>query len=298
MIRTKNIIQKYIVIIIFFFFKIVTANSPQSPDYLIYKNDTIPVYNLILEKYIDQENKPDNGTLFGLKFRAGASFNCWRGYQAIYSIENDSLFLNEIINCGELSRSKSIDKDESQRKIKALFPNKFVKKKVFIDWYSGEFSLPNGKLLRWDGVFHKTFENEILFKVENGIIQQISKVQNYIDDPNRKNRSYNDTISNIIFRELKKHYEQESKPLDCSEKFEATIDKKGQISKITMPDYSPKEIKEYFDPGEYENCIKTIQKYLRNLKFDLIKDQGKLIEEKVTFEIWLNDDGSLENWTY
>jgi hypothetical protein len=298
MIRTNNIIQNSILIIILFSFKIVTASSPQFPDYLIFKNDTIPVYNLILEKYLDQQNKSDHGTLFGLKLREGASFNCWRGYQAIYSIENDSLFLKDIIDCGELSSSKSIDKVESIGKMKALFQNKSVNGKVFIEWYSGKISLPNGKLLRWDGVFHKTFENEILFKVEKGIISKISKIENYVDDSNRIDRRYNDTISNIIFEELKSHYKSEKEPIDCSERFTATINKKGKISEISMTDYSQKEIKEYFVKEEYENCIRTIRKYLESLQFDIIANQGKPIEEKVTFEIWLNEDGSLENWTY
>jgi hypothetical protein len=63
--------------------------SPQVPDYIIFKNDTIPTYNLIVEQFLQQKEK-DNGQLFGLSFRnsvdgsLGTSFNCWRGYQAIY----------------------------------------------------------------------------------------------------------------------------------------------------------------------------------------------------------------------
>ncbi len=42
--------------------------SPQLPDYIIYKNDTIPTYNLILEKLL-QVKTTDEGKLFGLSFR-------------------------------------------------------------------------------------------------------------------------------------------------------------------------------------------------------------------------------------
>ena len=87
--------------------------SPQLPDYLIYKNDTIQTYNLLVEQFL-QKSQQDEGRLFGLSFRSsidgglGASFNCWRGYQAIYKIENDSLFVSNIIDCHSI---KKIDKE-------------------------------------------------------------------------------------------------------------------------------------------------------------------------------------------
>ena len=83
--------------------------SPQMPDYIIYGKDTIATYNLILESYLQRQDTSEIDKLFGLSFRDGSSFNCWRGYQAIYKIENDSLFLVYIINCGELRNSR-IDK--------------------------------------------------------------------------------------------------------------------------------------------------------------------------------------------
>jgi hypothetical protein len=74
--------------------------SPQMPDYIIFKGDTIATYNLILEQYLQRNDTTEQ--LFGLSFRNSTdgsfSFNCWRGYQAIYKIDNDSLFLVDIIN--------------------------------------------------------------------------------------------------------------------------------------------------------------------------------------------------------
>ncbi|MDP2059303.1 MAG: hypothetical protein Q8J97_06165, partial [Flavobacteriaceae bacterium] len=184
-------ILKWIFIIAILFLSQNSFTSPQIPDYEIYKGDTIPVYNLILEQYFQKIEKSDKGSLFGLKFREGASFNCWRGYQAIYLIENDSLFLKNIIDCGE----RKINQIASDQRINEIFGNQVKNEKIFIDWFSGKFSLPNGDLLRWDGVFHKTFENEILIKAQNGKIKSISKIKNYEDDPDRINRKYDDTIS-------------------------------------------------------------------------------------------------------
>ena len=53
--------------------------SPQMPDYIIYKNDTIVTYNLLVEQYLQKQEIVESEKLFGLSFRNGASFNCWRG---------------------------------------------------------------------------------------------------------------------------------------------------------------------------------------------------------------------------
>ncbi|MDR7130287.1 hypothetical protein J2X69_002635 [Algoriphagus sp. 4150] len=187
-----KIIRSILIIVILFLSKYGFA-SPQIPDYVIYKGDTIPVYSLILEEYFQKTSKQDDGRLVGLGSRDGSLFNCWRGYQAIYSIENDSLFLKNIIDCGE----RRIDQNASEQRINKLFSNKVKNGKVHIDWFSGDFSLSNGELLRGDGVFYKTFENEILIKVKNGKVRSISDIQNYLEDPTRINRKYGDTLSTV-----------------------------------------------------------------------------------------------------
>lgn len=86
---TKPHIKILFIILLNLTFNSIKA-SPQLPDYIIYKNDTIPTYNLLVELYLQKLN-PDEDKLFGLSFRnsldgLGASLNCWRGYQAIYKM--------------------------------------------------------------------------------------------------------------------------------------------------------------------------------------------------------------------
>ncbi|PIX09846.1 MAG: hypothetical protein COZ75_04655 [Flavobacteriaceae bacterium CG_4_8_14_3_um_filter_34_10] len=66
--QTKKTIKSILIITILFLSQNSFA-SPQMPDYVIYKGDTIPVYNLILEQYFEKTEKSNNGDLFGLKFR-------------------------------------------------------------------------------------------------------------------------------------------------------------------------------------------------------------------------------------
>lgn len=177
------------------------ASSPQVPDYLIYKNDTIPTYNLLVEKYL-QTRKDDKGRLFDLSFRnsiEGTSLNCWRGYQAIYEIENDSLFVSAIIDCHSLEYENDIPTNY----IKKLFGEKVKNGKVFVDWYSGNISFPanrtDNKKIRWDGVFEIIFMYETAVIINKGKVIEISEQQNYIDLKNKINRLERDSISDILF---------------------------------------------------------------------------------------------------
>ena len=282
---------------IIFFLLNVNATSPQVPDYIIFKGDTIPVYNLLVEKYLEKLKKSDNGELFGLKFREGSATFCWRGYQAVYEIVDDSLFVKHIINCGELFDGNKIDVKESDIRLQEFFKDKVNNNRVLVDWYSGNLNLPKGHLLRWDGVFHKTFEKEISIDIRNGEITNTSEIENYIDDPNRINRKYKDTISKVLFNELDKLNWKNRKDFDCSEKYIVTIGKNGEISDVIMSAYQTKEeIKEFWDKHEYNYCLKAVSKGLRHLKFDILKINGKPVKENVYLEIWIEDDGKLEDW--
>ncbi len=278
--------------------------SPQVPDYIIYKNDTIPTYNLLVEQYL-QTQKDDNGRLFDLSFRnsiddqLGTSLNCWRGYQAIYKIENDSLFVSAIIDCNSLeNKSQTLN-----NYIKKIFGDKVLNDKVFISWYSGNVSFPtkakDNKTLRWDGVFERVFLYETVIKVEKGKILKIRDETNYIDLENGIDRIKKDSISNILFNHIKNYKWTELDKFDCGERYTIVIGKNGYISDVVMTDYQTEEqIEEYWDTKrEYNFCVKSVKKALSKLKFDILKRKGTPVEEKVFIEIWFNDDGTMENWT-
>ncbi len=284
-------------LLIFCSFKLTA--SPQMPDYIIYKGDTIATYNLILEQYFQKQGRPDQGELFGLSFREGATTNCWRGYQAIYKIYNDSLFLVDIISCGELRNAK-IDKIASVRKMKSIFNSKVVNGKVFIDWFSGDISFPlNNKVLRWDGVFYTIFEKETVVSISDGEILKVEDVDNYEKVPNAIDRKDKHKLSDLLFKQLKKVRWKNIDKFDCSDKYLVTIGKDGRVSKVTMPAYPTQDsIDKYWDKDEYNYCIDNVFKAMRKLKFDIIKAKGKPISEDVYFEVWFDSKRKLENWTY
>lgn len=270
--------------------------SPQLPDYIIYKGDTLATYTLLLEQYLQIQEKTDQGKLFGLSFREGATLNCWRGYQAIYRVDNDSLFLVDIISCGE-RRNSTINKAESADKLKSIFNAKVINDRVYIDWFSGDLKFPiTNKVLRWDGVFYTIYEKEKVISISKGNILSTQDVENYVDDPKRIDRKDKNKISDIIFKKLKKLKFRNKEDFDCSDKYMVTIDENGDVSKVRML-YSDEEVEEYYERDEYNFCIQKLFGALKSLKFDIIKDKGKPIAEDIYIEIWVEDNWKIENWT-
>ena len=272
--------------------------SPQMPDYIIYKNDTISTYNLILEQYLQTKDSSETEKLFGLNFRDGSSFSCWRGYQAIYKIENDSLFLTDIIKCGE-RRSGNLDKNASAVKMTAIFKDKLKNGKVYINWFSGDINFPlNNKMLRWDGVFYKIFENETVINISNGKVFKVENVENYVNDAKSIDRRDKSKVSDILFKKLKKNRWKKADDCDCSEKYLVTINELGNVSKVTMLGYETDDkIDQHWDRSEYNYCLNTMFNALKKLKFDIIRDKGKPMSEDIYIEIWTKDNGKIENWT-
>lgn len=274
------------------------------PDYIIFKGDTIATYNLILEQYLQRHDTAKTEQLFGLSFRKsnGGSYllNCWRGYQAIYKIDNDSLFLADIINCGE-RRNGMIDKVASSKKMKEVFGNNFTNDRVYINWFSGDLNFPlTNKVLRWDGVFYKIYEKETVLTIAFGKILNTENVENYVNNPKYIDRKDKDKVSDILFKKIKKAKWINVDSIDCSEKYLVTIGIDGKVSKVTMLGYQSQDsIDKYWDKNEYDYCINTIFNSLSKLKFDILKDKGKPISEDIYIEIWFDEKkGKIQNWTH
>lgn len=264
--------------------------SPQVPDYLIYGKDTFVTYNLILEQYLQKRDPPNSEKLFGLSFRNNGgkemSFNCWRGYQAIYKVDNDSFFLVDILKFYELSNGE-IDKAASVKRMTEIFGEEVVNNRVYITWFTGDISFPlNNNVIRWDGVFYRIYEKETVIGIAAGKITKIEDVSNYEDDPKAIDRRDKAKVSDILFNQISK---LKWKKIDdfCAEYYTVTIGKDGAIARVSMSSYqSPDSIEFYWDKWEYDSCITTIRRSLNNLKFDILKDKGKPISENIYIGLW------------
>ena len=104
-----------------------------------------------------------------------------------------------------------------------------------------------------------------------------------------------DRISDVLFAKIKDYRWKSKDIFNCSDTFRIRINKKGKIDLVDVDD---EEMKELYEKDEYRYCTRSIKKALKGLKFDIIKRRGQPIEEYVIIEIFFEDDGSIENWSW
>ena len=125
--------QKYTLLIIVLSLKV--WGTSQVADRIIVNGDTLSLFNTPLEEKNGQVpdtllSHPSTPKFFG---NDGVSTACWRGYRAVWSIENDSLFLVGILQCHS---NKKAD-------IKKYYKTD-AKERVFADWFIGTLRIPTG----------------------------------------------------------------------------------------------------------------------------------------------------------
>jgi hypothetical protein len=118
--------KSLLILFCLFYFTNNLYGTEQIPDLLINGKDTICLKSFPLEKL---NFKVDPFSYGEYSFPHTA---CWRGYQAIWSIENDSLYLLDIIKIDSTKQKINLKKYFELNVYQAII----IKGKVFADWYS------------------------------------------------------------------------------------------------------------------------------------------------------------------
>ncbi|WP_420603477.1 hypothetical protein [Flagellimonas sp.] len=92
--------MKTLLIIIFTLSISWSPVTRQTPDLLIIDQDTLYLMSFPLEM-LELEHRP-----FGLTRRTAPSTACWRGYKAVWRIENNTIFLEKILSCNRKSNEE------------------------------------------------------------------------------------------------------------------------------------------------------------------------------------------------
>jgi len=152
----------------------------QVPDRLIYKGDTLPLYEYPLEKHPDIDSLRKI-KLFGDEYGCISS-GCWRGYVGEWTIINDQLYLTGLYDgCYD-----SIKADLAN-----LFGKKCVNGKVKADWVTGNFVVPKKEMF-----YYGQYEQELEFYFKKG---KLKKTQLYDNSKAKQSEYFSDT------EKLKKH---------------------------------------------------------------------------------------------
>lgn len=137
--------------------------TAQVPDYLIYNNDTIPIFSNPLESYFNKHKRPDK------IFEKYGYHNtgCWRGYIAYWELKNDSLFLLRI------------EGDSLDIELSLIFKDRKINGKVFADWVTQNINNPYGKLIYYEHMgYNSVYEYEKEFQIQKGKLTGIKIYDN------------------------------------------------------------------------------------------------------------------------
>ena len=291
--------KKWLIILNVLLVSIVNLKAtPQAPDYIIIGNDTLPISQLILGDYLcSLKQTTDSTNLFRFNFRDESGYDmvstaCFRGYQAVYSLENDSLFLKYIIPCHSLEELNADVINNSNEQLQRLFQEKVKNNKVFMDWYSSEFTIPKGIPIWWDYFFTIIYNKEELYTFREGILVDKHIVNNYQKVEGGISRTKKE-MSKAIFDEIKKlDWKKLNNDFLCSGEYCIEIDYRGKVINVKKNN-SDTELNE-----DSVYCQKAINNQLKNLQFDIILCHGRPFNDSFCIDIdYDSDTNQLEVWS-
>lgn len=142
--------------------------TAQLPDKLVYNGDTLAIFSNPLEQL------PGIDSLRPLLFGAvqeTVPTNCARGYQAIWTLSNNELFLSGICSC--------YGKENRQASLKQLFAGTFQNGQVKASWVNSNIHSPQGRLLLYvHAGYESLYETDVIFRIEQGRLTEIVSYDN------------------------------------------------------------------------------------------------------------------------
>lgn len=290
--RNKPKIDKTLKKILILFLFILCLNSikasPQAPDILIIGKDTVAIFSLPLNELDSTRQKLFFESLNKYKDEPESfSFNLWRGYQGIWRLEDGKFFLVGLK-----------DNPYSSEILSATFKEKYNNGVVFADWFSSSLVIKKGALLRWDGIFGRTYTKEEILKFKKGRLFKRKDIDNYIDIKKGISRIYNENITDTIFSEIQKLNWIELGEIFCDDEYFVFINKNGRIREVKY-ETNDSRIREIFKHDKDERkCLRNIRRSLRNLRFDIIKWNGHSYAETLRVSLYYDEETKkLENFT-
>jgi hypothetical protein len=132
--------------------------TAQMPDLLVYQGDTLLLQANPLEQWLDQ--LPERPA----EFSSASATNCWRGYQAIWQLENEQLYLVRIVCCAP---NPPLSTD-----LRHWFvPN--AKGWVAATWVTGRLVVAIGKLLHYEHIgYESIYEQDWVLTFQQGHLAQ------------------------------------------------------------------------------------------------------------------------------
>ena len=154
-------------------------------------------------------------------------------------------------------------------------------------------------MLKWDGIFGRTFFKEDVFDFKNGVLINRKEIDNYIHVNNGISRldSNKKFIIDSIFLLIKKLYWKNLSECNCDDKYLISVGGKGKIDNIELIPYTSNKDTALLEIKDHKKCIRKFKRQLKNLQFDIVTWNGRPYEEKYFLHVFYTAEGELENWT-
>jgi hypothetical protein len=262
--------------------------SPQFPDYLIIGKDTLPIYFLPLNHLDTTTQRTFFRNLESDSLGLRVSFNLWRGYQAYWQLIDKRLYLVGLKH-----------NPHSDQLLKTTFKGRYQNGRVFADWFSSYLAIGKDKMLKWDGVFSRTYFKEEIYDFKNGCLMDVKMVDSYIPVKNGISRldSNRKHITDTIFRLVNGLNWKKLSECNCDDKYSISINDKGKVGNIELVYYTKNTDTIQMEINDHKKCIEKFKRKLKNLQFDIVRWHGQPYDEKYYVKFFYTVEGVLENWT-
>ncbi|WP_024771918.1 hypothetical protein [Aquimarina macrocephali] len=269
------------------FSNLIFAASPQLPDLLLIGKDTIYIYHLPINELKKSVQKQFIDNISTINNEIGVSLNLWRRYRGVWELNDDKLFLIDIKNV-----------DNAQEIMKKTFPKKYKDGKVFANWFSSYLTIPKDEMLKWDGIFSRTYRKEEKLTFKKGKLINWELIQNYVDLENGISRLKKDIVTKKIFESINKLDWTVLSDCECDDEYYVTIGKNGIVDKVKFVPYLDTKWQNFWYSFSHRKCTRLIRKKLTELQFDIVKWNGKPYKDQYRIELFYDQKTkTLENWT-
>ena len=247
---------------------VVVFATPQIPDILIYKGDTLYVYLYLPNEFYKASILKVN--LFGDK-KTCKTTACGREYQAKWEIIENQLYLTGIYSCCYYEDSIKAD-------LTSLFKGKVINGKAKADWISSKTFAQGGEKLITLDFYMTVFKKEIEFDFHKGKLLNIN-----IFDTSKSRRSVysqdTEKLLNFIYANINwDNLPKQKEPIRVITRFSAN--EKGKVDDVEFVQKSDNEIFNL----EAVRVIKSIPDW------DVIYNKGQLYRQYFNMPVIFSEE--------
>jgi hypothetical protein len=223
--------KQFLLIYLIFFSYSRLFGTGQAGDRIIIGKDTLELLATPLDKILSERNISAADIWSTKNFDWSTA--CWNGYIAMWKLENNRLYLEEIGPCNYYDYPKG---DYPKADLQKLFPDLYSDGHIFASWLNEELLIAKGKMLWYmHDAFDRIYEKELGLTFKNGILEKSNEYDNSKtkESPYLKNeRLLNNYIySSIRWKEISSEIDEIPKRVICTI---VSADDRGKIDSVRI----------------------------------------------------------------